>query len=283
MKKFIVLSSFLSVMISGFAQEAANSKIQAGLSLSSGLNFISPSTNMIERNGVGSNLGVGMAFNYSFTPSIGFSTGLIFDFETLKYQSSPSDSLFYLYDNDADIYVKKDYMSEGGALNSSDAVLYRMNSRTQKPLYLTIPTMLLFRTKFIGYFRYFGKFGVRNSFLLTNKINDNGANLESIDPNSTAISMENNNMQNTKRNLALYKGFVGISGGVEWNFTGTTSLVAELGYYYGFVNINRGDALGSDSDKNKTIFTEFENGSPSNFQSLDTRQNQIVLKVSILF
>ena len=282
MKRLIVLSSFLSVMISGFAQEAANSKIQAGLTLSSGLNFISPNTKVIESNGVGSNLGVGMALQYSFTPSIGFSTGLIFDFETLKYKASASDSLFYLY-NDAKIATNKDYMSESGTLNATDNLLYRVNSRTQKPLYLTIPTMLLFRTKFIGYFRYFGKFGVKNSFLLTNKINDNGANLESIDPNSTAISMENNNMQNTKRNLALYKGFVGISGCVEWNFTGTTSLVAELGYYYGFVNINRGDALGSDSDKNKTIFTEFENGSPSNFQSLDTRQNQIVLKVSILF
>ena len=282
MKRLIVLSSFLSVMISGFAQEAANSKIQAGLTLSSGLNFISPNTKVIESNGVGSNLGVGMALQYSFTPSIGFSTGLIFDFETLKYKASASDSLFYLY-NDAKIATNKDYMSESGTLNATDNLLYRVNSRTQKPLYLTIPTMLLFRTKFIWYFRYFGKFGVKNSFLLTNKINDNGANLESIDPNSTAISMENNNMQNTKRNLALYKGFVGISGGVEWNFTGTTSLVAELGYYYGFVNINRGDALGSDSDKNKTILTEFENGSPSNFQSLDTRQNQIVLKVSILF
>jgi len=40
MKKLIVLYSFLSVMVSGFAQEAANSKIQAGLTLSSGLNFI---------------------------------------------------------------------------------------------------------------------------------------------------------------------------------------------------------------------------------------------------
>ena len=269
-------------MISVFAQEAANSKIQAGLSLSSGLNFISPNTKVIESNGVGSNLGVGMALNYSFTPTIGFSTGLIFDFETLKYMASSSDSLFYLY-NDAKISAKKDYMSDGGTLGETDATLYRVTNRTQKPLYLTIPTMLLFRTKFIGYFRYFGKFGVKNSFLLTNKINDQGAKLASIDPSSTALSFENNNMQNTKRNLALYKGFVGISGGVEWNFTGTTSLVAELGYYYGFVNINRGDAIGNDEDKNKTIFSEFDNGSPSNFQSLDTKQNQLVLKVSILF
>ena len=135
-------------MVSGFAQEAANSKIQAGLTLSSGLNFISPNTKVIESNGIGSNLGVGMALQYSFTTSIGFSTGLIFDFETLKYKSSASDSLFYLY-NDAKISANKDYMSESGTLNATDNILYRVNSRTQKPLYLTIPTMLLFRTKFI--------------------------------------------------------------------------------------------------------------------------------------
>jgi hypothetical protein len=220
--------------------------------------------------------------NYSFTPTIGFSTGLMFDFEKFKYKTTAGNNLYYLYD-DAEILAKSDYIDANGVLSTNEPTLYSISNRTQKPLYLTIPTMLLFRTKFIGYFRYFGKFGIQNSFLLTNKVYDEGANLESIDLTSQAISFNNNNMTNAKRDLALYKGFVGISAGTEWNFTGTTSLVAELGYYYGFVNITRADALTGDSDKNRSIFSEFENNAPAKFQGLSTRQNQLVLKVSILF
>ena len=283
MNKLRILAVFLAVLNFGKAQEAANSKVQAGLSVTSGLNFINLNTKLIESNGVGTNLGVGMALNYSFTPTIGFSTGLMFDFEKFKYKTTAGNNLYYLY-NDAEILAKSDYIDANGVLSTNDPTLFRISNRTQKPLYLTIPTMLLFRTKFIGYFRYFGKFGIQNSFLLTNKIYDEGANLASIDPLSQAISSDDNdNMTNAKRDLALYKGFVGISAGTEWNFTGTTSLVAELGYYYGFVNITRADALTGDSDKNRSIFSEFENNAPAKFQGLSTRQNQLVLKVSILF
>jgi len=283
MNKIGLVMVFLSGLSFLNAQEATETKIQAGLSLSSGLNFITPNTKVIEANGVGSNLGVGMALNYNFTPTIGFSTGLIFDFETFKYKtSSSSGNLYYLYD-DAEILSKKDYINENGDLSTTDAALYKLSSRTQKPLYLTIPTMLLFRTKFIGYFRYFGKFGVNNCFLLSNKIYDEGANLSALDNTSLAVSYNNDNMQNSKRDLSIYKGFVGISGGTEWNFTGSTSLVAELGYYYGFVNITRANALGSDADKNRSIFSDFEGSAPANFEALQTKQNQLVLKVSILF
>lgn len=282
MNKLRILAVFLAVLNFGNAQEAANSKVQAGLSVSSGFNFIAPNTKLIESNGVGTNLGVGMALNYNFTPTIGFSTGLMFDFEKFKYKTTTGNNLYYLY-NDAEILSKSDYIDANGVLSTNEPTLYSISNRTQKPLYLTIPTMLLFRTKFIGYFRYFGKFGVQNSFLLTNKIYDEGANLSSIDPTSQAISFKNSNMSNAKRDLAFYKGFVGISGGAEWNFIGSTSLVAELGYYYGFVNITRASALTGDADKNRSIFSDFENSVPTKFQALSTRQNQLVLKVSILF
>jgi hypothetical protein len=91
-------------------------------------------------------------------------------------------------------------------------------------------------------------------------------------------------MMAIKRDLSIYKGFVGICGGAEWNFTGSTCLVAELGYYYGFNNISRNDALTGDSDKNKTIVSSFDsNDNPNQFEKLPFKQNQIVLKVSILF
>jgi len=265
------------------AQEAANNKVQAGLSFYAGLNGIRPETKAIEKNGLGTNLGVGMTLNYGFTKTLGFSTGLLFDFETFKYKKG-NTNLYYYYD-DSEIRNKNGILDDNGILNPSTSTkLYSLTNRTVKPLYLSVPTLLLFRTKFIGYYRYFGKFGVINNFLLGYKYFDSGANLASLDPTDVATSFNNDNMTAIRKDLSLYKGFVSISGGAEWNFTGTTSLVAELCYNYGFVNITRADALTGDSDKNRTIVSEFDiNGTPTKFEKLPFKQNQLVLKVSILF
>ena len=135
------------------------------------MNVIKPGTKMISKNGAGSDLTVGMNLNFSFTPTIGLNTGLEFDFETIKYKPG-STSLFYFY-NDTEIYRKAEYLNGDGVYNPTGTV-YALTERKMKPIYLTIPTMMVFRTKFIGYFRYFGKFGLRNSFLLTSKNYDNG-------------------------------------------------------------------------------------------------------------
>ena len=160
------------------------------------------------------------------------------------------------------------------------AKLYQVSERTEKPIYLTIPTMMLFRTKYIGYVRYFGKFGIRNSFLLKSTIFDRGNSFDGVFPSS----MNNDNMSTSKRDLSIYKGSVGISGGAEWNFSGSTCLVAELGYYYGFVNISRGNSIVGDPEKNMTVFSTFDSSlHPSAYNPLSLKQNQLLLKVSILF
>lgn len=283
MKYFILIFS-ICTLIAIRAQEAENSKIQAGLTFSTGLNNLRPETKFIDKNGLGNNLGVGMSLNYSFSKTIGFYSGLIFDFETFKYQKGDS-SLYYYYD-DSEILNKNGVLDPNGnlAISESTSTLFSINNRTVKPLYLSIPTMLLFRTKFIGFYRYFGKFGVINNFLLNYKYNDQGTNINSFNPNDNSVNFTNSNMMTIKRDLSIYKGFVGICGGAEWNFTGSTCLVAELGYYYGFNNISRNDALTGDSDKNRTIVSSFDsNDNPNQFEKLPFKQNQIVLKVSILF
>lgn len=277
------MSKFLSIIFislfyfQSFSQEAANKKIQAGLIVGAGLNFTNPTTKFITRNGVGNDLTVGMNFNYNYTPTIGFSTGIEFDFETIKLKTD--SSLYYLY-NDSEILTKSQY-SNNDIFNNTSGKVYQMKERKEKPIYLTIPTMLLFRTEFIGYFRYFGKFGLRNSFLLGNTIFDDGYELLN---NTTSIPLKNENMKTTHRDLALYKGSIGISGGSEWNFTGTTSLVFELGYYYGFLNISRNLALTGDEEKNMSVITQLDNSNHAlKYSSLPAKQNQLLLKISILF
>ncbi len=260
-----------------FSQEAANKKIQAGLIVGAGLNFTNPTTKFITRNGLGNDLTVGMNLNYNYTPTIGFSTGIEFDFETIKFKTD--SSLYYLY-NDSEILTKSQYSEVNNINNTILGKVYKFDERKEKPIYLTIPTMFLFRTEFIGYLRYFGKFGLRNSFLLRNTIFDN------LKPenNSGNYPSKNENMKSSHRDLALYKGAIGICGGTEWNFTGTTSLVFELGYYYGFLNISRNNAITGDEEKNMSVITKLDNtGHPTQYSSLPAKQNQLLLKVSILF
>ncbi len=279
MSKFLTIIFISLFYFQNFSQEAANKKIQAGLIVGTGLNFTNPTTKFISRDGVGNDLTVGMNFNYNYTPTIGFSTGIEFDFETIKFKTD--SSLYYLY-NDSEILTKSQY-SNDNIFNTTNGKVYKITDRKEKPIYLTIPTMLLFRTEFIGYFRYFGKFGLRNSFLLGNTIFDNGFAILN-NPSSTAIPLKNENMKSSHRDLALYKGSIGISGGTEWNFTGTTSLVFELGYYYGFLNISRNSALTGDEEKNMSVITQLDNSNHAlKYSSLPAKQNQLLLKISILF
>lgn len=281
MKKIFTSIIAIGILFTSFSQEAANKKVQAGIITGFGLNFTSPQTKLISKNGVGTDLTIGMNLNYNFSSTIGISTGVEFDFSSFKYKVNTSDSLYYYY-NDAEILTKNNYVTDDVFTAPTSGGLYRLTARKEKPIYLTIPTMMLFRTKFIGYFRYFGKFGVRNSILLGSTIFDEGVSADLS--NGAVTTMENNQMKTSSRDLALYKGAVGLSGGAEWNFSGTTSLVAELGYYYGFLDISRGSAITGDSEKNMSVFTGFDVSSkPTGYSPLSLKQNQLMLKVSILF
>jgi hypothetical protein len=283
MKRIVFTFICISFFTSYFAQKVADKKIQAGLVTGIGLNFTNPTTKYISRNGIGKDLTIGMNFNYNYTSTIGISSGIEFDFETIKFNTD--STLYYLY-NDSEILSKSQYANTDNIFKNSESKVYQITSRKEKPIYLSIPTMFLFRTEFIGSFRYFGKFGLRNSFLLGSTIYDEGYIVEnnSLDNKLSLSSMKNGQMKGSNRNLSYYKGNIGLCGGTEWNFSGTTSLVFELGYYYGFLNISRGNALTGDDEKNMSIITNLDNNKkPSKFNNFSAKQNQLLFKVSILF
>ena len=101
-----------------------------------------------------------------------------FDFQKFGYKVG-ADSVYYRYTDNA--ILQKD--EAGGTI-------YRVSSRQYNPVYVSIPLMLLFRTDPIGDWKYFGKFGLRNSFLVSQKINDTGVDLSA----PTAVK-ENTNMK----------------------------------------------------------------------------------------
>ena len=279
MKNLVTALLFITVSSVTFGQEAADKKYQAGLIIGSGMNFQKMETKRMATNGIGRDLTIGANVTYNFSETIGFNTGVEFDFETLNYKAANYEGKnIYYYYNDTEIQQIKDV----DVNNLGTTKIYELNERQHKTVYLTIPTMAVFRTSFFGYFRYFGKFGLRNSFLLSNKMNDTGANFtdNNVQP-ANRVPGENKNMEG-KQDVFFFKSAVGASIGAEWNFSGSTCLVGEIGYYYGFTPMHTN--WNTDKGNNSLFATDYNNGLGNDVHfSNASKQQQLQLKISILF
>ncbi|MCO5259273.1 MAG: PorT family protein [Crocinitomicaceae bacterium] len=273
MKKIVLGLMILSISSVLNAQSAAEKKFQGGLTAGFGINFQNMGTKLIEKDGVGTDLFIGGALNFGFTDNIGFSTGLEFAFSNTKFKSGPSPILYYY--NDSKIIGVDDFDKDPASVKD----VFVLKERKQKATYITIPTMLLFRTNFIGYVRYYGKFGMKHNFLLTQKSDDKGYSLtaQTQDLSKLGEEVEQKNMK-AKNEVVFYKGSVGIAGGAEWNFTGNTCLLAEIGYYYGitplYYNRNNSYMFTYETDNATVVRKGVSN---------KATQGQFEVKVSVLF
>lgn len=268
MKKLLTFTLIIATAFTTYAQDASSKKLQAGLTLGGAMSFNTPQTVTIDSK-LGGTFLVGMTMDWNFSTNIGLTTGLEFEFD--KFKTFYNDSVYFDY-NDKNIFRVKDF--DASKAHST----FLLEERKHNSIYLTIPVMLKFQSSYLGYFRYFGRFGIRNSFnLMTRATNegkgyDNDGNMENVSELKDMTS---------KGTLSFYKGSVGITGGAEYNITGNTVLVAELGYFYGFSNVfNQGI-------KNTRSLYNLENGSrPSDkdgYYQPSLKQGQLLLKVSVLF
>ncbi len=271
MKRLLFGLAMVALSTSAMAQDAAGKKYQAGLVFGPGMNFQEMGTTRMASLGAGADITLGANVNIGLTETIAFTTGAEFDFERLRFSNGTSP-VYYWYND-------KQILQQGEVASTTNPQLFQLIERRQRATYLSIPTMLMFRTNFIGYFRYFGKFGLRNSILLSNKYNDTGVDLDPEIPIGTPTSVVQENME-ASGEMLIFKSAVGAAGGAEWNFVGSTCLVAEIGFYYGFT------PLFLDRDANKTtLFTSVVNnneGADVNFSN-QARQSQLMFKLSILF
>ncbi|MEX2485447.1 MAG: porin family protein [Brumimicrobium sp.] len=271
MKKLLIMMLATSMVAGINAQEAAEKNVLAGLTLGTGMNFNTPQTNAISSN-VGADFYAGMALDWHFAKNIAISTGLEFDFNRFRHTFNNEKGNTYFDYNDKEIVQRGNHDEENFATNTGEGS-FQLQERRYRNIYLSLPVMLRFQTNYMGYLRYFGKFGVRNSFLLTTRTDNYGpSDVELLD------------MQNPG-DMAIYKGSAGLSIGAEWNFTGSTCIVGELGYYYGFTEIHQQSALTGDENKNKSLYL----GDPETpkidrgYYSPSAKQGQLILKVSFLF
>jgi hypothetical protein len=248
------------------SDDVENKKIQAGLAFSSGLLLTNFETSQINSGGVGGFFGLGFGANIHLTNNLGVYTGLEFHFERFKFKPADNFDFFYEY-NDKEILRKSDDAQVLGVMS--------LDERRQNTVAANIPLMLMFRTNMIGYFRYFGKFGLRNSILLRQRVNDTGIYTEGL---NAPVFGKLEGMR-AKNDMFFMRTSAGLSVGTEWNFASSTSLSIEGGFYYGFSPIFNGNGK---SDRNNSSLYIFDN-STRVYRSFKANQNIIEIKAVLLF
>jgi hypothetical protein len=264
---FLFCAFFLGQNTASLAQAVSEKKLQGGVTGSVGLNFPKMGTNLL-----GSTPGFSSSFGVSFTKAskesqnIALNGGVEFDIDRISYNVSNQD-VFYRF---TDKQIKTD-----GQTVITDQI-FNLKKRTYEPLYLALPIGLTFRTDFIGDYRGIFRFGLRNRFLLTNTVDDEGY----VVPFAGSVngSIQDNLGMKVSKDLFFYNANLGISAGLEWNFSGSTCLVAEVGYNYGFMPLHL-----TSKAQNYTLFTLDETTLAENYFRNQATLNQLTLKLTLLF
>ncbi|MBE9469446.1 MAG: PorT family protein [Bacteroidetes bacterium] len=142
----------------------------------------------------------------------------------------------------ADCFFSKNYAlstgitinNTGGKLKYSDAVTLKASDSTYnfeggttiayKLQYLKFPLSIKLKTNQIGYFTYYGQFGLTPQILIGAKAN---------------VSSNNINEVNIIDELSFYNLAYNVGGGIEYSLGGTSALTIGVIYTNGFIDITK--------------------------------------------
>jgi len=213
MKKIsaILILTFLS--FGAWAQNSplTNYGFRLGLTATPTIGWIKPEQG--KTNGVSLGFSYGLMGDFNFAPNYSFSTALTVT--TVNGKSTEADPL----------YIK----SLDNAANPNIPVAYDLKYRIQ---YLELPLTIKLKTIKADGKRYYGQFGLSNSFMLSAK----------QDAVSGSTKLENVNISDYTK---FYRAGLVIGGGGEFDISGNTSIVAGLTFNNGFTNIT--------TDKNRNV------------------------------
>jgi hypothetical protein len=160
-----------------------------------------------------------------------FSTGLQVDYDggKIKYL----DTVGYFINKDGDIFEPKDTAANPGY------AIHKLESRTFKATYVTLPLTLRFRTKEIGMMTYFGQFGFPLSFKLKGRADDQTRKVNTQGGFDAISKVEDLDIS---KDMGFMNMGLTIGGGAEYKLSGSTSLQFGLNFTQGFMNIVRGNS-----------------------------------------
>lgn len=205
-KKLILLFASIILTKSVSAQDS-DKKFHFGLKAAPGLYWFKAGNKQTESNGSKIGFTYGAMLEFALTDNYAFVTGL-----DVSYVGGKS------------IYT---LAVEAAGITTTTTV--KSDLRAQ---YLQLPALLKMKTKEIGMIRYFGQFGF-NTALLLKATSDYSVSTTTGATNTTAEG----NDEDVKKSMNPIRLSLNIGGGLEYNLSGSTSIVGSIAFENGFLNV----------------------------------------------
>lgn len=231
MKKILALVIGTIIIGNTYAQDDFK-KFRFGLKLDPSISWFSADNKKkLDHYKAGMGFAFGAMGEIGFAPkfSLTIGAGLSFDNATLNYYPrSSADSVMYILNGDEEFqsWTYGDSISTNVGANS----LYTLNNRKYMIRYFYLPVALKMKTKQIGMMTYFGQFGLDIRIKTRARVDDN-----SVSRGSTQNTVDLTAL-NVDKGVQLLNLGLNIGAGVEYNISGTTSLVGGISYVYGLTN-----------------------------------------------
>jgi hypothetical protein len=228
MKKPFLAFLFCALCMSSWAQ---SSKWKIGLRFDPNITWYKPEKDIVNT-GAKMRFGFGLAIDKMFTDNYAIGTG----FNVVRL----GGGLKYLQETNG---------KDAGILNQdlADSTFLIDKSRAYELQFFEVPLTLKLRTNEIGYITYWAQMGIGLGVRIKATADDQNDVLKQkkgdtfVDDNTTRDGEVTD--INIKDNInALRLGFI-VAGGIEYNLSGSTSLVAGVGYNNGLNNILKGKAV----------------------------------------
>jgi len=270
MKNLLLTLMILGLCCEAFAQDQTvgpktRQKFKIGFNLSPSIDFFQPNTEGVDLDKIRFKFGYGMMAEVAFTNNYAITFGL--------EHKMAGASLDFGADADARYF------------DQSDQTEYRLLTRAQRLDYVNIPITLKLMTNEIGYFTYFGQFGVDLSILASSQMKDQR---QTVDTSTVAgvLTEEFGSAGETdfisRYNQTMFFNVkLRIGAGFEWNFSGNTALVVSVSYHNGFIDLMR-DPDNEKVENDEGLFTYDENRIRKPFE-LNANLHHVALNVGILF
>ena len=273
--KNLLLTLILFVFVAdAFAQDVpvgpnTRKKFKIGFNLSPSVDFFQPNTDGVKLDAAKVKFGYGMMAEYAFTNNYAVAFGLEHKMGGAALDFSNADVR----------YIAKD-----------DTTEFKLLSRSYRYDYVNLPITLKLMTNQIGYFTYFGQFGVDLSVLASARTKDSRAALKSFTLDSTGAALDeqfnaaaSSEFQGRYNQSSFANIKLRIGAGFEWNFSGNTSLVVSVSYHNGFIDLMK-DPKDSQVAKEEGLFkhdgADYAKKVPF---ELSTNLHHVALNVGILF
>jgi opacity protein-like surface antigen len=216
MKKLLLSTVLSLILFSARAQDkSAISKFQFGMKATPAINWLRSDTKTTESDGILFRPSYGFIATYRLTNNYFICSGIDVNYKGGKL----------LYDTTTTISVS--------GFDSTITTTREMELRTN---YVELPISLLLKTKEIGYLKYFLQVGVAPGVNIRSKYNGTvkTRTVSSSITKTETVEIENEDIAS---DINLFNLSMALGAGIEYNLTGSTSIIAGVTFSNGLIKV----------------------------------------------